>query len=184
MQLRNCPGSTITQHVRLCSTSIGENLRPCHFITSTNCVHSIYERSETNLMHARNLGVVFGRKCSLTYFCSELKNNWCDYSHTHAIPGSERRVQRHGRQGLDSRMARRKRTHRLRTNQRIIALYLVYRSLILWRFNVLQLVVQKATGLFQRVGVFSTLTFLSRSFFHFIFVFLSFSYVHSLSSAP
>ena len=90
---------------------------------------SVCQRSDTNLMHARNLGVVFGRKYLFTALECRVMTSVC--SDINALPRSECRVQRHGRQGPDRRMACRKRPRPLRPKPRVIApSYLVYRSLM------------------------------------------------------
>lgn len=75
-------------------------------------LNRIQEHREQNLMTARNLGVVFGRMyhvllLGLTFMYSRDDRR----SDIDAFPQSRSRVQRHGRQGADHRMARRKRAN-------------------------------------------------------------------------
>lgn len=59
-------------------------------------------------MHARNLGVVFGRESNLLAMTDQLLT--CPYSNADAFARPRRRVQRYGRQGTLHRMACRERT--------------------------------------------------------------------------
>ena len=75
--------------------------------------HRIQEHHEENLMTARNLGVIFGRMLSLccsVFVCFTL---WLTRhrSYAYAFPQSCSRVQRHGWQGADHRMACRERAN-------------------------------------------------------------------------
>jgi hypothetical protein len=73
--------------------------------------HRIQEHHEENLMTARNLGVVFGR--TYRFLLGLLLNGSRDRSHANAFPQSCGRVQRHGWQGADHRMARPERANGL-----------------------------------------------------------------------